>query len=63
MFSAPVITDSEVIGNTLGDLEFYYYQYLDNYSRPPGDLEDLVSGVIYIELKNYFEKKAMKQNG
>jgi hypothetical protein len=59
MFSVNKKTDADIIRELFDDISFYYWQFLDNYPREPRTIGELMDGIIYLELKSYFERKAM----
>jgi hypothetical protein len=63
IFSANKKTGDEIVKESLGDLTFFYYQYMDTFKRCPKDVDDMVDGIIYLELKVYFKKLAIEEKG
>jgi hypothetical protein len=54
-------SDGDIIGETLGAYQYMYFTFLERFRREPREIDDLIDGLIYIELNAYFEKKALQQ--
>jgi hypothetical protein len=54
-------SNSDIIKKCMTVLEFFYYQYFDSFGDRPRDIDDLIGGIIFIELKAYFTKKSLEK--
>jgi hypothetical protein len=61
IFSLNKKSDSDIIRELFDDIEFYYWQFLDNFPREPRSIGDLIDGIIYLELKSFFERRASER--
>lgn len=58
-----IITDTaslsvnDFIKKTIGPLKMLYYLYIDKLHMCPTDLEELVDGLLYLDVKEYILKK------
>lgn len=51
----------DFIEQTLGSLRYLYYTYLNKFHREPVDMEDLVDGLMYIDIESRINADAMKK--
>jgi hypothetical protein len=49
-------SDGDIIGETLGAYQYMYFTFLERFRREPRELDDLIDGLIYIELNAYIER-------
>jgi hypothetical protein len=54
-------SNSEIVKQCMNTLEFFYYQYFDGFGDRPRDIDDMIGGIIFIELKAYFTKKSLEK--
>jgi hypothetical protein len=59
-FGVMVKTDGEIIQEVLGSFKYIYFQFIEALHREPRDIDDLIDGIIYLELNTYFERKAIQ---
>lgn len=52
-----VNTDSELIRAVLG-MKYMYFEFLEAFHREPREIDDLIDGIIYLELNSYFNRRA-----
>lgn len=52
---------SDFIKKTIGNILFIYYLYIDNLHTRPTDMLDLVDGLLYLDARNYLEKKQLEE--
>ena len=58
-----IITDTasmsvnDFIKKTIGPLKMLYYLYIDKLHMCPTDLEELVDGLLYLDVQEYILKK------
>lgn len=55
------VTPADFIKETVGDLLFMYYIYLERYHTVPMDLDDLVDGLLAIDAKNYILRQSANE--
>lgn len=55
--STSALKPADFIKKTVGSLLFIYYSYIDKFHVKPRDVDDLVDGMLYIESRNYIEKR------
>ena len=51
------ITVEDFIQKTCGSLLFIYYTYLDTLHCVPKDINDLIDGILYLDVKSFIHKK------
>lgn len=51
------LTVSDFISKTIGPLKMLYYLYIDKFHMCPTDLDELVDGLLYLDVKEYILKK------
>ena len=51
------LTVNDFINKTIGPLKMLYYLYIDKFHMCPTDLEELVDGLLYLDVKEYIIKK------
>lgn len=51
------LTPQDFIKKTLGNLMYIYYLYLSEFHVRPKDLEDMVDGLLFIDARNFLDKK------
>lgn len=52
------LTINDFIKKTIGPLKMMYYLYIDKFHLCPTDLDELVDGLLYLDVKEYILKKA-----
>lgn len=43
----------------MGAVHYMYFQFLDKFSKEPENIEQLIDGIIYIELNAHFEQRSI----
>ena len=51
------LTVNDFISKTIGPLKMLYYLYIDKFHMCPTDLDELVDGLLYLDVKEYILKK------
>lgn len=52
------VTPADFIKKTLGSIMLAYYAFVDRFHMKPFDLEELVDGLLFIDVSNFIKKKA-----
>lgn len=55
------MTVTDYINSTTGSLRFLYYMFLRKFKKTPVDLEELVDGVLFLDVEGYIQKTAMEE--
>lgn len=58
--STSQLTVNDYVEKTIGTVLFMYYAYIDKFHTRPVDLDDLIDGILFMDVKNYIIKKGQK---
>ena len=59
--NASALPIEDFIDKTLGSMKYLYYIYLNKFHIVPIDMDDLVDGLMYIDIEQRIQADAMKR--